>query len=83
MGNAYKALLRDAQAQLSHSRRGECYDNALPGTTQAESLWSRLKTEELEAHDWPVFGHCETCSGGRKRNLESFSRVEYILATYL
>ena len=50
VGNAYKALLRDAQAQLSHSRRGECYDNA-----QAESLWSRLKTEELEARDWPVF----------------------------
>ena len=50
MGNAYKALLRDAQAQLSHSRRGECYDNA-----QAESLWSRLKTEVLEARDWPVF----------------------------
>ena len=22
---------------------------------QAESLWSRLKTEELEARDWPVF----------------------------
>jgi len=50
VGNAYKALLRDAQARLSHSRRGECYDNA-----QAESLWSRLKTEELEARDWPVF----------------------------
>ena len=49
-GNAYKAPLRGAQAQLSHSRRGECYDNA-----QAESRWSRLKTEELEAHDWPVF----------------------------
>jgi len=50
VGKAYKALLRGAQAQLSHSRRGECYDNA-----QAESLWSRLKTEELEARDWPVF----------------------------
>ena len=25
VGNAYKALLREAQAQLSHSRRGECY----------------------------------------------------------
>ena len=50
VGNAYKALLHRAQAQLSHSRRGECYDNA-----QAESLWSRLKTEELEARDWPVF----------------------------
>ena len=49
MGHAYKALLRNAQARLSHSRRGECYDNA-----QAESLWSRLKTEELEARDWPV-----------------------------
>ena len=51
----YKALLRDAQAQLSHSRRGECYDNALPGTTQAESLWSRLKAELLELRDWPFF----------------------------
>jgi len=50
VSNAYKVLLRGAQAQLSHSRRGECYDNA-----QAESLWSRLKTEELEARDWPVF----------------------------
>ena len=55
MDNAYKALLRDAQARLSHSRRGECYDNAPPGTTQAESLWSRLEIEELEARDWPVF----------------------------
>ena len=50
VGNAYKALLQDVQVQLSHSRRGDCYDNA-----QAESLWARLKTEELEAHDWPVF----------------------------
>ena len=50
MGNAYKALLHGAKAQLSHRRRGECYDNA-----QAESLWSRLKTEVLEARDWPVF----------------------------
>ena len=50
VGNAYKALLHGANAQLSHSRRGECYDNA-----QAESLWSRLKTEVLEARDWPVF----------------------------
>ncbi len=50
VGNAYKTLLRDAQAHLSHSRQGECYDNA-----QAESLWSRLKTELLELRDWPVF----------------------------
>ena len=50
VGNAYKARLHKVKAQLSHSRRGECDDNA-----QAESLWSRLKTEELEARDWPVF----------------------------
>lgn len=50
VANAYKALLHEAGARLSHSRRGECYDNA-----QAESLWARLKTEELEARDWPVF----------------------------
>ena len=47
--------MHDAKAQLSHSRRGECYDNALPGTTQAESLWSRLKTKLLELRNWPVF----------------------------
>jgi transposase InsO family protein len=50
VGKVYKTLLRDAKAQLSHSRRGECYDNA-----QAESLWARLKTELLEAREWPVF----------------------------
>lgn len=33
VGNVYKAMLRDAKAQLSHSRRGKCYDNA-----QTESL---------------------------------------------
>lgn len=50
VGHAYKALVHGAQAQLSHSRRGECYDNA-----QAESLWACLKREELGARDWPVF----------------------------
>ena len=50
VGKVYKTLLRNAKAQLSHSRRGECYDNA-----QAESLWARLKTELLEAREWPVF----------------------------
>jgi len=47
VGNANKALLREALAQLSHNiRRGECYDNA-----QAESRWLRLKNEEFEARD--------------------------------
>ena len=51
MGNTYKTLLGGAQAQLSHSRRGEYDDSALPGTTQAESRWSHLSTEELETRD--------------------------------
>ncbi|RZL14958.1 MAG: hypothetical protein EOO62_04080 [Hymenobacter sp.] len=50
VGKVYKKLLRDAKAHLSHSRAGDCYDNA-----QAESLWSRLKTELLDLRDWPVF----------------------------
>ena len=37
-------------ALRSQSRQGDCYDNA-----QAESLWSRFKTEELERREWPVF----------------------------
>ncbi len=49
-GNAYRALLQAHGAVRSQSRRGECYDNA-----QAESLWSRFKTEELERREWPVF----------------------------
>lgn len=49
-GNAYQQLLRDHKALRSQSRRGDCYDNA-----QAESLWSRFKTEELERREWPVF----------------------------
>ena len=56
-GKAHRQLLHDHGfgAVRSQSRRGECYDNALPGTTQAESLWSRLKTEVLELREWPVF----------------------------
>ena len=49
-GNAYRQLLRDHEALRSQSRRGDCYDNA-----QAESLWSRLKTEVLEGRERPVF----------------------------
>ena len=49
-GNAYRQLLHDHQAVRSQSRRGDCYDNV-----QAESLWSRLKTEVLELRERPVF----------------------------
>jgi len=49
-GNAYRKLLHDQEALRSQSRRGDCYDNA-----QAESLWSRLKTEVLEIRERPVF----------------------------
>ncbi|MGI4742404.1 MAG: hypothetical protein ACRYG7_45180 [Janthinobacterium lividum] len=49
-GSAYRALLYQHGCLRSQSRRGECLDNA-----QAESLWSRLKTEELEQREWPVF----------------------------
>ena len=49
-GNAYRQLLHEHQALRSQSRRGECYDNA-----QAESRWSRLKTEVLELRERPVF----------------------------
>lgn len=49
-GNAYRKLLYDHEALRSQSRRGDCYDNA-----QAESLWSRLKTEVLDLRERPVF----------------------------
>jgi transposase InsO family protein len=49
-GKAYRKLLHDHEALCSQSRRGDCYDNA-----QAESLWSRLKTEVLEGRERPVF----------------------------
>jgi putative transposase len=49
-GKAYRQLLHDHQALRSQSRRGDCYDNA-----QAESLWSRLKTEVLAVRERPVF----------------------------
>lgn len=41
-GKAYQRLLIDSSLLRSMSRKGECYDNA-----QAESLWSRVKTEVL------------------------------------
>ena len=51
-GNAYRALLYGHRAARSRSCRGDCYDNA-----QAESLWSRLKTEVLELRERPVFAN--------------------------
>lgn len=51
-GNAYRALLHEHGAVRSQSRRGDCYDNA-----QAESLWSRLKTEVRKLRERPVFAH--------------------------
>lgn len=48
-GKANRNLLHDHQAVRSQSRRGDCYGNA-----QAESLWSRLKTEVLEVRERPV-----------------------------
>ena len=41
-GNHYRRLLIEWQLVRNMSRRGEWYDNA-----QAESLWSRVKTELL------------------------------------
>ena len=49
-GNAYRALLHPHGAVRSQSRRGDYYDNA-----QAESLWSRFKTEEPERWKGAVF----------------------------
>jgi putative transposase len=48
-GRACRKLLHAYQALRSQSR-SDCYDN-----TQAESLWSRLKTEVLRGHEQPVF----------------------------
>ena len=50
-GNAYQALLHQHEVVRSLGRWGDCYGNALPGTTQAESRWSRFKTEELERRE--------------------------------
>ena len=44
---ACRARIAAAGAGPSFSRPGNPYDNALPGTTQAEAGWSTLKTELL------------------------------------
>ena len=46
------------------SRCGECDDNTPPGTTQAESRWSRLKTEGRELREWLVFADLADAQAG-------------------
>ena len=49
----FKDLVVQHGAQQSMSRRGNCYDNALPGTTHAESFWSRFKAELPDGGHFP------------------------------
>ena len=49
----FKQLLTLYRARQSMSRRGNCCDNALPGTTHAESFWSRFKAELLDGGSFP------------------------------
>ena len=49
----FKALLSRHEALQSRSRRGNCYDNALPDMTHAKSFWSLLKTELLDGGSFP------------------------------
>ena len=76
-GNAYQALLHQHGAVRSQSRRGDCYDNALPGTTQAESLWSRFKTEEIERREWAVFADLADAQASATRYLTTIITSAY------
>ncbi len=49
----FKGLLARHGAQQRTSRRSSCYDNALPGTTHAESFCSRFKAELLDGGSFP------------------------------
>ena len=49
----FKQLLTRYGAVRSQSRRGECYDNALLGTTHADSVWSRFKAELFDGGSFP------------------------------
>ena len=49
----FKDLVVQHGAVQSMSRRGNCYDNALPGTTHAESFWGRFKAELLDGGRFP------------------------------
>jgi putative transposase len=69
IGQAYKKLLADAGAQWSQSRKAECLDNA-----QAESLWSRFKTEELAARPQP---YCADLADARASVATYFDYYNY------
>ena len=49
----FKDLLARNGAVQSMSRRGNCYDNALPDTAHAESFWSRFNNELLDGGSFP------------------------------
>ena len=49
----FKDLTAQNGALQSMSRRGNCYDNALPGTAHAESFRSRFKAELLDGGSFP------------------------------
>jgi transposase InsO family protein len=50
----FKDILARKGAVPIRSRRGNGSDNALPGTTHAESFWSRFKAELLDGGSFPV-----------------------------
>ena len=49
----FKDLTAQNGALQSMRRRGNCYDNALPGTAHAESFRSRFKAELLDGGSFP------------------------------
>ena len=49
----FKDLVAKHGAQQSMSRRGNGYDNALPGRTHVESFWSRFNAEPLDGGSFP------------------------------
>ena len=57
----FKDVLARHGAQQGMSRRGNCYDDALPSTAHTKSIWSRFKAELLDGGYYP---------GLPKRNLK-------------
>jgi putative transposase len=46
---AFAELASDCQVELSHRRRGQCWDNAM-----AESFFGSIKGELLDVQSWPT-----------------------------